>query len=311
VDHGNGVTGYRLDLGTTQGGNNLHAGVESAAQSEYATGLPVDGSTVWVRLSSRIAGVLQSLDYSFTSYTTPPPPSASVPLTARVAGIAEGNTGVTTQPFDTAAGDLLVAFVSSSGPDLGQEVAFVNGAGLTWTLLQRENTQKGDSEIWTATSATALTGVAVNAGLTASTRDLALTVVAFSGAGGVGASTKANGAVGAPTVSLTTTKAGSLVWGVGNDFNGAVPRALPANQVMVHETLGPNGDTFWVQRLSTPTSSAGVLVTVSEPRRSTTRGTSRPSRSSQAPPLRRSRRRQLHGRRRPTSRRAPRSASRS
>ena len=51
-------------------------------------------------------------------------------------------------------------------------------------------------------------------------------------------------------MSLTTTKAGSFVYAVGNDWDGAVSRTLGANQTIVHEVLGGNGDTFWVQRLT-------------------------------------------------------------
>jgi len=74
----------------------------------------------------------------------------------------------------------------------------------------------------------------------------------------------ASGATGGPTVSLTATKAGSLVYGVGNDWNGAVPRVLGANQVMVHEALGASGDTFWMQRLTNPTTAAGIPVLVND-----------------------------------------------
>ena len=130
----------------------------------------------------------------------------------------------------------------------------VTGGGLAWTLVSRANTQLGVSEIWTATTPTSRTGITVTSTHTLSTRDQALVVVAFSGAAGVGASASANAASGAPSVSLTTTKAGSLVYAVGNDWNGAVPREVGAGQAMVHEVLGASGDTFWVQRLTAPAS---------------------------------------------------------
>src|SRR6185312_10314664 len=127
---GTGATTYKLEVGTSQGAANLYASAETVAQSLVVGGLPVNGSTVWVRLSSKINGTFQFVDYNFTSYTAPAPPTQGVPLTARIAGVVDGNTGVQTAPFDTAAGDLLVAFVSSSGPDIGTEAAVVTGGGL-------------------------------------------------------------------------------------------------------------------------------------------------------------------------------------
>ena len=258
---GSGVTSYRLDLGTASGGSDIRAGVESAAQSAYVTGLPVNGSTVWVRLWSRIDGVLQFTDYSFRSYTAPPPPATLAP---RPIVTVTGTGTVQTAPLDAAAGDVLVAFVSSSGPDTGGETMTVAGGGLAWTLVSRVNTQLGVSEIWTATTAVARTGISVTSTHTLSGRDQSLVVVPFAGAAGVGASASANGASGAPSISLTTTSVGSLVYAVGNDFNGAVPRTLGANQAMVDEVLGAAGDTFWVQRLTGATGGPGSLVTLGD-----------------------------------------------
>src|SRR6185436_18757866 len=259
---GTGVTGYRLDLGTTQGATNLYAGVESAAQSAYMTGLPVDGSTVWARLSSRIDGAVQTRDYSFASYTAPG--AGSPALAPRRTVVASGNSTIQTAPFDTAAGDVIVAFVSSSGPPDGGETMSVTGGGLAWTLVSRANVQLGVSEFWTATTATARTGIVVTSTHTLSTTDQSLVVVAFAGAASVGASATANGASGAPSVSLTTTRAGSLIYAVGNDWNGASPRTLGANQTMVDQVLGSNGDTFWVQRLTGNGGVAGSLVTLND-----------------------------------------------
>src|SRR5207237_1365518 len=191
---GIGVTGFKIDLGTTQGSTNLYAGVETQAQSARVTGLPINGSPVWPRLSSRINGVFQFIDYSFTSYTAPLPPPTPVPLAARVVGIGDGNSTVQTPPFNTLAGDLLVAFVSSSGLNLVPETMVVAGGSLTWTLVTRANTQNGVSEIWTATTPTAHTGITVSSTHATSLTDQSLVVIAFSGAAGMGASASASGA---------------------------------------------------------------------------------------------------------------------
>ncbi len=62
-----------------------------------------------------------------------------------------------------------------------------------------------------------------------------LTVVALTGAAGVGASAAESAASGAPAVSLSSTRAGSLVFGSGYDWNGVTPRTIGAGQTLVHE----------------------------------------------------------------------------
>ena len=261
---GTGVTSYKISVGSTPGSSNFYAGAETLAQSAVVGGLPVNGSQVFVRLSSKISGVFQFSDYSFTSYTAPviaPPPA---PLAAGAVIFADGNSTVQTAPFNTAAGDLLVAFVSSSGPQGAPETMTVAGGSLAWTLAARANAQNGVSEIWWATTPTAQTGMTVTSTHTSSTTDQSLVVAIFSGAGGIGAKNVASAASGAPSVSLTTTRAGSFVYAVGNDWDGAVSRTLGPNQTSIHEVLGGNGDTFWVQRLTAPTSAAGVVVTMND-----------------------------------------------
>ena len=93
--------------------------------------------------------------------------------------------------------------------------------------------------------------------------DQSLTVISFRGAGGTGAVAAANALSGAPTVSLTTTRAGSLVYAVGNDWNQAIERTLGAGQTMVHEWVDfAVGDTFWVQTRTAPIASSGTLTTL-------------------------------------------------
>ena len=261
---GTGVTTYKLDIGSSAGASNYYAGAEGVAQSVVVAGLPSNGSAVWVRLSSKINGVFQFSDYSFTSYAAPVPPPPPTALTAGPVIVASGNTSVETAPFNTEAGDLLVAFVSSSAIGGIQESMIVTGGGLTWALVSRANSENGVSEIRMATSPTALTGIRVISNQSTSTHDLMLVVAIFRGSGGIGASAVASAPNGAPSVSLTTTKAGSFVYAVGNDWNGAVPRTLGPGQTMIQEVLGINGDTFWVQRLTSPTGGAGSLVTVDD-----------------------------------------------
>jgi len=58
-----------------------------------------------------------------------------------------------------------------------------------------------------------------------------------------------------------TTKNNSLVFGVGNDWNHAIPRTPGANQTLVHQYLAPVDDTYWVQRVvpAVPVSGTSVI----------------------------------------------------
>ena len=163
----------------------------------------------------------------------------------------------------TGPGRVLVAFVAADGPSSGGQTATVSGGGLAWTLVLRANGQRGTSEIWTATAIGQLSGASVTSTLASSAFDQSLTVIAFSGAAGIGASAAGGAASGAPQVQLTTTQAGSWTFGVGNDWDNAIARTLPAGQTMQHQWVDlPVGDTFWVQSQSAPTPSAGTPISI-------------------------------------------------
>jgi hypothetical protein len=165
----------------------------------------------------------------------------------------------TTQP-----GDVLVAFATSDGPISPAQTLSVSGAGLTWSLVRRVNAQGGSTELWTAKATGSLTAATVTARQTRSGYDQSLTVVAFRGARGIGASATRNAVSGAPSVSLTTTAAGSLVYGAGNDYDHAIARTVGSGQAKVHEWLDTViGDTYWVQR-RTATVGAGTAVAISD-----------------------------------------------
>jgi len=55
---------------------------------------------------------------------------------------------------------------------------------------------------------------------------------------------------------------GSLIYAVGNDFDRALARTVPAGQTKVHEFLAPTGDTFWVQAAAAPVAAAGTTATL-------------------------------------------------
>jgi len=170
----------------------------------------------------------------------------------------------------TAANELLLAFVSSDAKTAGI-TASVTGAGLTWALVRRTNAQLGTAEIWRAFAPSTLANVTVTATLSQSVA-ASITVVTFtgtdttgtSGSGAIGANASASASSGAPTASLVTTRNGSWVFGVGDDWDNATARTLGANQTMVHQYLASVGDTYWVQQQNAPTPSSGTTVTIND-----------------------------------------------
>jgi hypothetical protein len=168
--------------------------------------------------------------------STGPVPAAAPIVDAVV--FSDGSGTRTTPSFSTsAAGEVLLAFAAAGGPSTSPQTLTVSGAGLTWTLVRRANTRAGTSEIWQAKAVSKLTNVTVRSTLSVSGHRQSLTVVTFRGATGVGVSATANGSTGAPSVSLVTSRANSLVYGVGSDLDRAVARTLGASQVMVHQDL--------------------------------------------------------------------------
>jgi hypothetical protein len=181
-------------------------------------------------------------------------------------------TSITTPSFSTtSANELLLAFVATDSLSSNMTVTGITGAGLTWSLVQRTNTQGGTAEIWRAFAATTLSDVTVTANLSQKVVS-SITVMSFAGvdatgsggSGAIGATASANAASGAPTGSLTTTRNNSWVLGVGNDYDKAVARTVGANQVLVHQYLSATGDTYWVQRQNAPTPVSGTKVTIND-----------------------------------------------
>ena len=140
------------------------------------------------------------------------------------------------------AGELIVAFIMSDGSaTANQTFSSVTGGGLSWRLRQRSNAQSGTSEIWQAVAPTAVSNLVVTANRGSGSYGGSIVVTAFIGAntgtGGDGATTATAGTTGAPTATLSPTKAGSWVWGVGNDWDRAVARTVDANQTKADEYL--------------------------------------------------------------------------
>jgi hypothetical protein len=196
--------------------------------------------------------------------------SETVNVTSTTGGItidqsvkAAGTGAVTASLGAVPSGETLLAFVAGDGPSGGGQSVTVSGGGLTWTLVQRENSQPGDSEAWTATVPSSAPSLAVTSTLSQHYGQQ-LEVLALSGSGGAGASAVAAAASGAPSVSLTTKAAGSLSFAVGNDWDTNTPRTLSAGQAMVAQTQASTGDDYWVQMTTSASASAGQNVTLSD-----------------------------------------------
>ena len=188
------------------------------------------------------------------------PPQLAIDQTV----VQNGTGTVTTAPFSTAGPRLLVAFTSSDGPAASQSTT-VTGAGLTWTLVQRADTEGGTAEIWTATATGPLTGVTVTSTPKIAKFDQSLVVTAFANAAGVGASASAGAATGAPGISLTTTQENSWVFAVGEDYTHATARTVAPGQHLDSQWVDTKpGETFWVQDPGGPTAQAGTSVTISD-----------------------------------------------
>jgi len=169
------------------------------------------------------------------------------------------------------ANELVLAFVSGGTATTPVTVSSVSGAGLVWVLAQRTNTQKGTAEIWRAFAPALLSSVTVTATFSTSVSS-SITVMSFagvdptgsSGSGAIGATGSASAATGAPSVSLTTTRDGSLVLGVGTDPTSAIARTPGSLQNPVSQDLAANNNTFWVQTQLNITPASGTVVTLND-----------------------------------------------
>ena len=196
-------------------------------------------------------------------------PAAAGNPTVQTSVFSDGTGARTTPAFNTTTpGEVLIALIGSDGPTTGTntQTLTVTGAGLTWTRVQRAATSRGVSEIWTATAPAPLTGATVTSTQAVTTVlgapvNQSILVIAFTNASGVGATTAASGVSTNASASLVTQAAGSLVFGVGNDFDRAVTRAVGAGQTKQHEFLAPTGDTFWMQSVNAASTAAGQTIT--------------------------------------------------
>ena len=116
--------------------------------------------------------------------------------------------------------ELLLAFITSDGPSGGGSMSFssVTGGGRDLAPACGAPTRRpGRRRSGRRAAPAVLTNAKVTATRSSGSYAGSITVVALSGADLVadGASATASAATGAPSVTVTTTRAGSWVWGVG------------------------------------------------------------------------------------------------
>lgn len=208
---------------------------------------------------------------AFTITQNPPP--AVTPDVGVWKDRSTASETIVSPQFSTRAGnELLLAFIAAdykSGANT--TVQSVSGAGLTWVLAVRTNTQSGTAEIWRAFATATESRVSVTA--TLSQRVAAsMTVMSFTGvdstgtngSGAIGAIASNSAKSGAPSAKLLTTRNNSWVFGVGNDTDQAIARTLGTGQTIVHQYPASVGATFWVQSQTATTPVSGSTVTIND-----------------------------------------------
>lgn len=177
---------------------------------------------------------------------------------------AQGRGSATVNVSTTAAGDLLVAFVAGKGPQGKQQTATVSAGGLKWTFAGRENTGRGDAEVWSARAVGKPHNLHVSAADKYKCWGVTITVVAFRNATGIGKVATSHSSSGAPAGKLTTSKANSWVFAVGDDWLKSALRTVGAGQSIVSQSTDTQQDTYWVQATKTVTPKAGTSVTIND-----------------------------------------------
>jgi hypothetical protein len=200
-------------------------------------------------------------------------------LALNTAGVAwglsasAGGSGVSPS-FSPPAASQVWAFIAIDGDQVVGTVT--SSPAQTWTRLYKDvgsASANGDLEVWyanigSAPGATTITATQV-AGTHAGSTGMYVGVepVVFTGAEttpGGATSVLNSSTLYTSTLSVTTTRAGSYVLGIGNDQNSSTARTIGTAQTMIADTPDPIGDRFWVQRTTALVSASGTATTVND-----------------------------------------------
>jgi RHS repeat-associated protein len=181
----------------------------------------------------------------------------------------------TTPMFSTTSGnELFLALVSEGPASSGTPPAQLQAStgNLVWDLVERTNTQQGSAEIWRAFSSTMLTNVQVSNPIFLA--NSLVTIVGIlgvdnsgsNGSAAIGALASANASTGAPSATLVTTRANSLIFGVGDDPTASVARVPGTGQTVLAQALNTltSVNTLWTQQVASPATPSGTSVTVND-----------------------------------------------
>jgi len=194
-------------------------------------------------------------------------------VTASTVAVIASSTSVQTAPASaleaapvTARGGsvTLVLLVASDGPTTGgQSVSSVTGCGLAWTPVKRANASLGVSEAWSANAPAGISSCAPRATLTKGGYQGTTALIAVRG-GVIGTSAAASARSGAARAPLTL-PAGSIAFGVGNDWDRATVRTLLPRQQSIRHYLSSLDDAMWTQRLAGTSNAGTVTIGTSAP----------------------------------------------
>jgi hypothetical protein len=228
-----------------------------------AKSLPTPGKYYWTAAYSGDSLNKASASGCRAEIATVTPVAVIKPVIDTVSS-GQARNSATANVSTTAAGDLLVAFVAAKAPAGKHQTATVSASGLRWTLVGRDNTGRGDAEVWVARAAGKLHNLRVTAAEQFRGWGVKITVVAYKNATGIGAKATSHASSGAPTGKLRTSKPNSWVFAVGVDWLNGALRTVGAGQVMISQSTDTQHGTYWVQATKSVTPKAGTLVTIND-----------------------------------------------
>ncbi len=164
--------------------------------------------------------------------------------------------------------ELLLAFVMIQNGTT--TISSITGGGLTWVNVTRSNTKAGSTELWRAFAPTPQTFIGTITFSAATVSDswmfvgiVGADMTGTNGSGAIGAVATAGSAGVAPTVSLTTTRNNSWVFGAVNDSSASTTPTAGSNQTLLRTVSdGTNLASGWTQRQNTITPTSGTVVTI-------------------------------------------------
>jgi len=257
-----GTVTYRIysnSTCTTLAANGGTESVSAGKATSAAVALTTGGTYYWTASYSGDASDLASASScGAEKLTITPLPSIDTLTTAwgQSSAIAKVSTNAT--------GDLVVAFVASTGPGNKQQSTTVSGGGLTWHLISRQNPGGSDTEVWEATASGKLAAASVTAKASIGGYDVVISMVTFKNASGVGPESFSSSAKGTPHGTLTTTTANTWVFAIGADWVTYAAPTASSGQLIVSDVNAPGSKTVWLQATDTLTATSGTSVTISD-----------------------------------------------